>query len=132
MNRMVRLIFLDDECLEMGARSYFDLVLLVSRSLGVLFDVEGTGAKGIKRNRHLCVLCQRNKKEQTMAKNFSGYGPIGVKKNLGGGGGEVWLTPTTPSSVHLDGDESNSILFVFFLFLRKYFCSDTLLDHNLI
>ena len=56
MKRMVRPIFLDDKCLEMGARSCFDLVLLVSRSLGVLFDVEGAGAKGIKRNRHLRVL----------------------------------------------------------------------------
>ena len=41
---------------EMGARSCFDLVLLVSRSLGVLFDVGGgAGAKGIKRNRDLRV-----------------------------------------------------------------------------
>jgi len=50
------MIFLDDECLEMGARSCFNLVLLVRKSLGVLFDVEGAGAKGIKRNRHLRVL----------------------------------------------------------------------------
>jgi hypothetical protein len=51
------MIFLDDECLEMGARSCFDLILLVSRSLGVLFDVEGAEAKGIKRNKHLRMLC---------------------------------------------------------------------------
>jgi hypothetical protein len=56
MKRMVRLMFLDDERLEMGARSCFDLALSVNRSLVVLFDVEGVGAKGIKRNKHLHVL----------------------------------------------------------------------------